>query len=227
MAPAPIYVYGFCPRPPSGLTLPEGITQGTTVVVVDAIGAIAEMGIDLAPLQDDDQKLMAAVLSHDQVLQRVFAQTDVLPLRFGTQFADAEALHRYLQIHQGQHLNTLAALHDKAEYCVSLTPKPLTLPPLAPDLKGRDYFAAKKQRLQTQSDRQHHQHQQLETLLATWQQQGLTLHRGTPQAGTERLYVLASRQPSALSHPLSTAQTLAPDWDIQVSAPLPPYHFVD
>ena len=223
---SPIYVYGFCPMPQPALILPKGMAQDTTVVVVGTLGAIAELGVDLEPLQDDDQRLMAAVLSHDQVLQKVFAQTDILPLRFGTQFADGDILQQYLQTHQEQHLHTLATLRDRAEYCISLTPHPITLPPLASELKGRDYFAAKKQRLQTQSDRQQHQHQQLNTLVATWRQQGLTMHKGTSQQESERLYVLASRDPAEGSHLLNAAQTLAPDWDCTVSSPLPPYHFV-
>ena len=226
MPPSPIDVYGFCPLPQPTLTLPQGINQDTTVVVEGTLGAIAEMGVDLEPLQDDDQKLMAAVLSHDQVLQKVFAQTDILPLRFGTQFANGDALQQYLQTHQEQHLQTLATLRDQAEYGIALTPHPITLPPLAPELKGRDYFAAKKQRLQTQSDRQQQQQQQLNTLIAAWQQEGLTMQRGPSQQESERLYVLASHQPSEVSHLLNTAQTLAPDWDCTVSSSLPPYHFV-
>lgn len=220
-----VYVYGFCPVPAADLALPAGIAHSTLLVQGEALAAIAEVGLDITPLKDHDQQLMTAVLSHDRVLQEVFAQTTVLPLRFGTQFADLAALRLYLHRHQTPHLTTLATLQDQAEYCLHCIPKPLDLPPLAANLKGRDYFTAKKQRLQAQSDRQQAQQHQMDTLVETWQHQGRPLHV-TPADGTVKLYVLAERPSPTHPDPWPQVQAQLPDWEVQISDPLPPYHFV-
>ncbi|WP_008318063.1 GvpL/GvpF family gas vesicle protein [Leptolyngbya sp. PCC 6406] len=221
-----IYVYGFCPTPVSPWELPEGIANPTTLITVGAVAAIAELDLDVSGLKTNDQQLMTAVLSHDRVLQDLFAQTDVLPLRFGTQFSDPTALRSYLEQNGARHGMQLAQLRGKAEYRVELTPKSLNLPPLATELKGREYFAEKKRRLQVQGDYQRQQDQELAALIDYLQRHGQGLHLGTAQDGLERLYLLGSRQSEAVDADLAEAGMLAPGWTIHRSVPLPPYHFI-
>lgn len=220
-----VYVYAFCWVPAAPLELPQGIAAPTILVQAGALGAIAETDLDIATLKDNDQQLMTAILTHDRVLCDVFAQTTLLPLRFGTQFAGNEALHQHLQHHQQTYCDRLQTLRGQAEYLIKLTPRPLDVPPPEDNVKGREYFLAKKRRLQAQADAQAAQRQQFETLLSHLEQSCPALIHDAPQAEQERLHLLAGRDGQQLDRTLTTGQALAPDWEIQRSEPLPPYHF--
>jgi hypothetical protein len=220
-----IYVYGFCAiSPDRDLALPLGIAGQTEMIQVGSLGAIAEAHLDIPALKTNDQQLMTAILSHDRVLQAVFDQLPVLPLRFGTQFAQASALHDYLHRQQQPHLQRLGQLVDKAEYLLKLTPKPPDSPPLADALKGRDYFVAKKRRLQAEAAHQQAQQQQLQTLFTHLGQTHDAVVLGSAQDDRQRLHLLAHRD-NAMAENSSQWQAIAPAWDITCSDPLPPYHF--
>lgn len=223
---SPIYVYGFCPVPTRGtLELPEGIASPTYLTQVGDLGAIAEAGLDIPALKDNDQQLMTAILSHDRVLQEIFDQGSVLPLRFGTQFAHQAALAAYLQHHQTQHLQQLSQLASKAEYLIKLTPQPIGTPSPSETLTGRAYFLDKKRRLQAQTAHQQQQQQQLDALLAHLQQTYGDVVLSPAQEGQQRLHLLGDRQPTFVDSALGQWQAIAPAWEIDCSAPLPPYHF--
>jgi D-arabinose 5-phosphate isomerase GutQ len=221
-----IYVYGFCAVPNgAALTLPEGMTHPLTLMQTGQLGAIAETHLDIAALKDDDQQLIAAILSHDRVLQAVFEQVPVLPLRFGTQFVHPQALAAHLQAHQADYLAQLSQLADQAEYLLKLTPQEMTAPPPSDTLTGRDYFLAKKQRLQAQTAHQQAQQQQLEALLAHLEQVHGKVVLSPAQANQQRLQVLADRQPDWIARERLVWEAIAPTWQIDCSGPLPPYHF--
>lgn len=218
-----VYVYGFCAGPPAPPDLPPGLSQDTQYVSVGPLGAIVEMGLDVSHIQNNDQQLMTAVLSHDRVLQDIFAATDILPLRFGTQFADLAALQHHLQQHQSHYLQQLQHLQGQAEYSLTLMPQPVTPPPLESDLTGRAYFLAKKQRLQDQQARQQEQQAQMTTWIEQLQQQSVALQWREGTEGGDRLYALAPK--ATFDQTLAALLPLIPDWDVQISHPLPPYHF--
>ena len=220
-----IYVYAFCPSPLAPLSIPEGIAHPVQLVSVGLLGAIAEFGLDVSELKEDDQQLMAAVLKHDHVLGNLFAQTALLPLRFGTQFKGEGFLQAYLETHQETYLHRLEALSDKAEYLVKLAPKPVAPPPLAETLKGRAYFLAKKERLQIQTQAETQQEEELQQLLAHLQLTHVKYVQSPPHEGEERLHVLSMRDPAIATVQLSHWQQLIPSWQLYYSEPLPPYHF--
>jgi hypothetical protein len=218
-----IYTYGFCADSAGIQALPPGLNQDTQYVSVGPLGAIVEMGLDVSHLQNNDQQLMTAVLSHDRVLQDIFATVDILPLRFGTQFADLAALQHHLQQHQSHYLHQLQYLQGQAEYSLTLIPQPVTPPPLASDLTGRAYFLAKKQRLQDQQVQQQQQQAQMATWIEQLQQRGIALQWREGTEGGDRLYALAPK--ATFAQTLAALAPLLPDWEIQISTPLPPYHF--
>lgn len=228
MADLRIYIYGFCAVPVGAdFELPAGIARQTYLIQAGALGAIAETHLDVQALKNNDQQLMTAILSHDRVLQEVFDQVPVLPLRFGTQFNQTSAVEAYLHHHQGQYLQRLAQLADQAEYLLKLKPKLIDPPPLSDALTGRDYFLAKKQRLQAQSAYQQTQQEQLQALMVHLQQRYETVALGSAPAGCQHFYLLAPRQKTVVETAGSRWQAIAPAWDISCSDPLPPYHFAD
>lgn len=221
-----IYVYAFCLVPDHPLALPQGIDKdGVHLITEGRLGAIAEFGLDVSEIKEDDERLMAAVLQHDHLLSQVFSQTVLLPLRFGTQFTSEASLKNYLQTHQTSYLERLASLVGKAEYLVKLAPKPLALPPLDDSLKGRDYFLAKKARQQTQTQLQTQQVEELQKFLDYLTKTGMACVHGTPHDGEERVHVLAQRDPAIAQTQMQTWQQMLPGWDVFWSEPLPPYHF--
>lgn len=218
-----IYVYAFCLTPPSHRTLPQGIAAMTQWVVESAVAAIVEPDLDVTPLKDDDQLLMTAVLSHDRVLCDAFAEATLLPLRFGTQFTDEASLRAHLRQHQQTYRQRLEALHDKAEYLLKLTPMPWVDEPLSGDLRGRDYFLAKKERLQRQSAWVEQRQRQLEALVAHWQASGVGVVESPAHEGQLRFHVLGDRDSDVDLK--QACQAIAPAWHSECSLPLPPYHF--
>jgi hypothetical protein len=223
-----LYVYGICALPPSSLPpLPLGLEGELQWVTEGNIAAIVEPGIDLEGLQADDPRLLTAVLSHDRVLCELFQLMPLLPLRFGTQLTSMEALTAHLLEQQATYEAKLQALAGKAEYQIKLTPTAITLPPLPEGLQGRDYFLAKKQRLQAQTTAQDQQQTQLQALLEeVHQAYGPGVEAGS-STGEAKVYVLVeqNRAPD-LQQWLAQAQGQVPHWEISLSPPLPPYHFV-
>ncbi|HEY9763395.1 MAG TPA: GvpL/GvpF family gas vesicle protein [Trichocoleus sp.] len=228
MAPeAPLYIYAVCWVPEKGLVLPPGIERDTVLIEQAGLGAIAEPGLDLAALEADDQRLLTAVLTHDQVICDLFQQTTLLPLRFGIQLTSQVGLEAHLQENQKNYRRKLALLADKAEYQIKLVPAEVALPPLPEGLTGRDYFLAKKSRLQAQSEEQQRQQEELSHLMATLQPIYPNLQTATSDEGILRLYLLLnSSQAKELLLQAELWQRQMPRWQLNLSEALPPYHFV-
>ena len=223
---AMIYVYALCPSPLTPLSLPEGIAHDEVdLVVVGTLGAITESDIDIAQVNEDDVKLMDAVLAHDRVLGHMFPQTPLLPLRFGTQFKDEVALESFLENHETTYRDRLDTLQDKAEYLLKLLPKPVVMPAIDGDLKGRDYFLAKKHRIQAHTDALNQQGDELQAFLVALEHEKIPHVQSAPQNGEERLHILLTRDADTTQSLINEWQKCLSTWQLVCSEPLPPYHF--
>ena len=221
-----IYLYALCPSLVGFSDFPEGIgTAPIEVITVGPLGAVIERDVDIAQIQADDTQLMTAVLAHDRVLGHLFTQTPLLPLRFGTQFKDIDSVKTVLSTQGETYRQKLDYLQDKAEYLVKLLPQPLELPAIADDLKGRDYFLAKKQRLQDHSTALNEQTEDLQNFLSSLQAANIPLVQSAPQDNEERLHVLLSRDVGRTQQLMASWQVQLPTWQLICSEPLPPYHF--
>jgi hypothetical protein len=230
-----MYTYLFLQTPSQPLELPPGILSPLDLVGNENLSAVVEPGLALGTIEQEDTQLLQAVLSHDRVIQRLFQQVPVLPLCFGTCFQGQDALMTHINQYQDFYSQQLDRLQGKAEYTLkgcpleltseldTTAPKPSDDPPVEPS-RGRDYFLAKKQQYLQQSDRRSQQQTQWETLVAA-------IQRAYPDAlyqpGEERLHLLVShvRFPH-LQKQLAQWQTQAFYWELNLSEPLPPYHFV-
>ena len=219
-----MYTYAFLSTIPS--ELPEGILSLLQIISVDGLAALVEP--DLAPeaLQENDQQLVRAVLSHDRIIRELFEQTTVLPLRFGTCFTSRQGLIEHLEANSAEYLIKLEKLQGKAEYALKLTPIAFPEAAIGSEVKGKDYFLAKKQIYQAQAAWQVEQQRELEALFEAIAQQHSWV-RGEVDNGIERIYLLGDRQ-SELWSPasLKTWQLHSAHWELVLGAPLPPYHFV-
>lgn len=223
---SPVYVYGIVALPLQTIP-PLGFQAEVTLVEVGPIAAVVEPDLDVAAMQADDQQLLTAVLSHDRVICELFQSQSILPMRFGTQLASATKLRQHLTAKGATYTQKLTYLAERAEYQLKLVPQPVPLPPLAEGLKGREYFLAKKQRLQQQSQQQQQQQQDLARLLAQIDTAYPQRVQCPPGEDEQKIYLLLATDEAAQLQQY-TADWLArsPGWQLSWSEALPPYHFV-
>jgi len=222
-----IYVYTFVQLPKQPLHLPPGINSRLEIVQVGAIAAIAEPDLPLEALQTSDEKLLQALLQHDHIIQSVFQQTPVLPLRFGTCFPSIAALQAHLTENCDRYAHQLIALANKAEYTIELTPPDLPKAAIAPDLKGKEYFLAKRRLYEQQSQAQAKLQLQQRDLIELLAQLGKLHPLSAPEASICKVCLLVEAPPSRLKTAISRLQQHYTDWQIRCSEPLPPYHFLE
>jgi hypothetical protein len=221
-----MYTYAFLFN--SGLLpdLPEGIWGSLDLIGADRLAALVEPGLSAEALQQSDRQLMQAVLSHDRVIQEVFQQTTVLPLRFGTYFISRQGLLDHLHTHQQTYIDKLTQLQGKAEYVLKLNPLPYPEAAITAETTGKNYFLAKKQRYQDQAHWQQQQQAELDHLSALLETR-YPINRAEPNGtAPERIYLLADLLANDPLERLPDWQQTCPSWGLSLSDPLPPYHFV-
>lgn len=233
-----MYIYAFLKLPNNSLQLPPGIEGNLQVVASELtgenVGAIAEPGLtSLTAIEQDEQRLMQAVLTHDRVLCELFHQTTILPLRFGTIFRSAADLIAHLNQQQQTYLTKLNQFEGKAEYTLKVVPLDAPIAPTTSEAKGKAYLLAKKQRFslvqefQNQQSREWASLQQAIAATQLFQASGFLPITGEPQGTTNRLYLLIPKnQESLLLDLVQNWQQTYPTWQLFLSEPLPPYHFV-
>jgi hypothetical protein len=227
-----MYTYAFLPNPAVPLDLPVGIVSSLKLISEGKVAALVEPELVVEPLQQDEERLIQAVLCHDRVIRQVFEQTAVLPLRFGTCFVSHQGLQEHLQAHALEYSQKLTDLQGKAEYTLKLSPLELTEPLLSSDLsdlKGKDYFLAKKQRYQTLAEQQQQQQSEFQQIVGAIAASYPDRVFGESKAkdGVERVYLLCDRQEEpALHQHLKDWQVQCRHWQLELGTALPPYHFV-
>jgi hypothetical protein len=225
-----MYTYALLKPPISPLEMPKGIAGEVELIGTPELVAAVEPDLsetDLKQLEQDDQQLMQAVLSHDRVIQSLFQQTTILPLRFGIQFASRQVLLSHLEAQQQEYLEALFQFEGKAEcslVCEAIAPPETEI---APEITGKSYFLAKKEQYQTQAEYQRHQQQELTTLLQQINQFYPQFTFSQNQTGAKKIYLLIDRAEAAtLSQQFQFWQKQTNCWNIALSELHPPYHFL-
>jgi hypothetical protein len=227
-----MYTYAFFKTPDTALVLPPGIAGDVQVVGNAQVSALVESDLNLELVQQDDTRLVQAVLTHDRIICELFWQTPILPLRFGTWFVSLESLLAHLTTNQAAYTAKLTQFDGKAEYTLKLVPQELNEVPIASELKGKAYFQAKKQLYAAQVANQAQQALELEQLLALVKQiyPQYCCHVASPdapQSDVQKIYLLSDRQQEdALYHHLQNWQNQSSHWELILGEALPPYHFV-
>lgn len=222
------YTYAFLETPTTVLDLPMGIGDRVLLISHAGLSAIVEPEVFLDLLQNDDKRLIQAILSHDQVICELFRKTTILPLRFGTVFPSKESLLTHLKTHAEEHLKKLRQLKGKAEYSLKLIPRTIDEPVITLPSGGRQYFLAKKQRYQIQQDFRIAQTAEWEKVIHLITQTYQSVIFIQPQGEEARIYFLVSRQDEPLlTEQFFSWQKTCPRWELQLEAALPPYHFIE
>jgi len=225
-----MYTYAFLSSCSPPLDLPPGIADAPVLFREADLAALVEPELDLNSIQQNDQRLIQAVLCHDRMIRAAFEQTTVLPLRFGTSFVSPQGLQAHLQAHQAEYRQKLIAFKGKAEYGLKLTASESPAgseTAIATEVKGKAYILAKKKRYQTLREPQQQQQAELQRVIAAIALTYPDYVSGPSQEGVERVYLLSDRQqePRLYQH-LQAWQTLSTGWKLQIGEALPPYHFV-
>ena len=217
-----MHVYALINTPTQALELPAGVSGKLQLVTQEAIAAVVEPDLLLETLQQDDATLLQAVLAHDRVIQAVFRQTTVLPLRF-TSFPTLDELVADLKTQQHAYLTALARLARKVEYCIQFIPIELEESSISSDLKGKDYFLAKKRQLQAQQQQWNLQLQEFDRIAGA-----IALRHSTQiNAENQHLYVLINQEDSdKLEREVAVLQERCKLWQCAIGEALPPFHFV-
>ncbi|PZV18652.1 MAG: hypothetical protein DCF22_00970 [Leptolyngbya sp.] len=208
------------------LTLPEGTSETLQMVSNGALSIVVEPNLELETLQKDDALLLNAILAHDRIIRALFLQTTVLPLRFSA-FLSEEELIADLDTHQSRYLAYLKYFSGKAEYRLKLIPLEILEIPIPPGLKGKDYFRAKKQHIQTHQEQQQLQLAQFEQLLETINRI-CPVVLSTETATPEKILFLLAKQTGngTIQDVTKILQEHCTLYQFLVETALPPYHFM-
>ena len=224
-----IYAYAFLGTPEIPLELPVGMGGDRLLLIsTSGISALVEPGISVKSWENDDEKLIKAVVSHDRVLCELFAQTTVLPLRFGVSFVSEENLLSHLESHRLEYLEKLKEIEGKAEYTLKFIPKTFEEPKTPAKGKGKEYFLAKKQRYQTQQNFLESQASQWEEIAAEIKELHPTAVIMEPEGEELRKVhlLIGFQEESLLAEQFLTWQEFCSYWELQLGGALPPYHFI-
>lgn len=222
-----MYTYAFFKTPKTDLQFEQhGIAGQVEIIGTPTLSALVEPSLDLDEIQQNDHRLVQAVLTHDRVICDLFWTTAILPLRFGTWFVSPENLLEHLELHQDKYLAKLNQFEGKAEYRLMLMPIDRSQPELDP-LQEKESLSAKKQRYQQQLDKQTQQQRELKTVLnqVTLAYPNHILKESRSEG--EKLYLLVNREAEdTLYSRLEGWQNLCSSWELTLGEALPPYHFV-
>lgn len=226
-----MYTYAFLKTSTIPLTLPSGIENPVQTIGIAQVSAIVEPEISeskLNALQDQNEALIQAVLAHDRVLRELFLQTTILPLRFGTCFASRQGLLTHLDAYQQKYLEAIARFEGKAEYTLKLVPIKIADTSISAELKGKDYFLARKQQYQAQLEWQELQRKERETIIQQFATACSQYRLSSNSGDSEKIYLLVDRQnKDQLLEYFRNRQSQYFYWQLTLGEALPPYHFLE
>jgi len=198
------------------------------------LAAIVEEGFPAQACANSEAALIEAIVSHDRILLSVFAIQTILPLRFGTEFASEQALIQHLEKNQIGYLRAIDALKNKAEISLKLSATQSAPEPIPSELKGREYFLAKKEQSQQQQFIEQYLDRDRALLLQQLSDRGIQMFEKT----VDHYLLLCDRNfdlESSLEHWQAemgecdrTNQSKSQSknqWIWKISEELPPYHF--
>jgi len=222
-----LYTYCFLFAPDHSLILPQGFHGELILIEQNTIAAIVEPDLPREELEENDEALVQAVIHHDRVICELFGNLPVLPLRFGTYFRGKEDLLSHLEINAQSYQNKLQELSGKAEVTLKLTPIPFAENAPATQKTGKAYLKAKKQHYQEKLDYQNQQQAALEEFHQQISQIYPQIIHGKQKEGVECFYLLLNyTEFFVLDEAIEAWEKALQTWKIEVSDPLPPYHFL-
>jgi len=177
---------------------------------------------------------MRSIVEHGQVISRVFETHTVLPMRFSTFFRSEKQIANLILENQKELLEAFCRLRGKAEMrlkllCPSGALKPGTeqTPSLAASAAGNNYSNGTNGTLdpRSQSTANRLAEQVSEMFRPLEQQMSCRLNRSR-ELLVDCAHLIESEKVEKYQKVYSTASGHLKEWDLRLSGPWPPYHFL-
>jgi hypothetical protein len=171
-------------------------------------------------------------VDHARVIADCFKMSTVLPFRFGTVFADDEALRRSIRSNQRQFLNNIDRLRGKAEMhlkvmvddCCREETRPVLM-----DRVGKEYLTSLRENATRQRERQTRARAvsvQMHRMFAPLDEEVTCRRTDTGKMVLDIAHLIDHKGIERYQNKYSSASLLMKDCQMQISGPWPPYHFV-
>jgi len=227
-----LYTFAFFhPPTPTLQTCLEqipGIQGSLRVYATESLAAAVEPLGDLEELRRSDHVLLTSALRHDDVIQALFAQTPLLPVRFGTCFPSLDQLLGYLKEQSPSLLEKLRVLGHRAEYILKIHVDPLPVGTDELPRSGTDYLLSRQQHYRTYQSAQQQRQDEHAALLALWPPEWPQQSLSPLEQEWGRYTFLLSEEQAAVAQSLTEEwQQQHPHWHLHWTPPLPPYHWLN
>ena len=180
----------------------------------------------------------AAARDHARVIAGCFAQSTVLPLRFGTTFADDDALRRSVRSNQRHFLANVERLRGKAEMhlkvlvddgCAEIVGNQQTHGPAPAHSAGHEYLSHLRESASRQRERQSRARAlsvQMHRMFLPLAEEVTCKRMESGKMLLDIAHLVDRKTVERYQNKYSTATVQMKDCAMQLSGPWPPYHFV-
>jgi hypothetical protein len=134
-----IWVYAICDRP----SLPPPPARGLAEAPLEGLRSGPLQAVFSRHAGAAGEPEPGALWAHEQVVERLMADRAVLPLRFGSQVADEDALRQVLASGREEYVAALARVRGRVELGVRALARDAAASPAPAGPSGRDYVLAK------------------------------------------------------------------------------------
>lgn len=186
---------------------------------------------EYSPLDPLNQK---AAMDHARVIAECFKSSTVLPFRFGTVFADDEALRRSIRSNQRQFLANIDRLRGKAEMHLKVMLDdccPDQVRRAIPDAGtvGRQYLSNLRESASLQRERQTKARAvsvQMHRMFSPLAEEVSCKRTDAGKMLLDIAHLIENKCVERYQNKYSSASVALKDCQMQLSGPWPPYHFV-
>jgi hypothetical protein len=174
-----------------------------------------------------------AAVEHARVISDCFKLSTVLPFRFGTVFADDEALRKSIRSNQRQFLANVERLRGKAEMHLKVVLEDCAAHerarPVAMDRVGKEYLASLRESATRQRERQTKARAvsvQMHRMFSPLDEEISCRRMDSGKMLLDIAHLIENKGVERYQNKYSCAMQQLKDCQMQLSGPWPPYHFV-
>ena len=176
-----------------------------------------------------------AAVDHARVIGDCFKHSTVLPFRFGTVFADDEALRRSIRSNQRQFATNVERLRGKTEMHLKVVVEDCCRetqhyrPTLVPDRAGKDYLSNLRESATRQRERQTKARAisvQMHRMFNPLDEEITCRLTDNGKMLLDIAHLIDSKTVARYGNKYSSASQQLRECQMQLSGPWPPYHFV-
>lgn len=218
-------------RKPIPMEAVTGI-QGNQIFLYPA----SDLAVIVSEYSPSESLTQQAGVEHARVISDCFKTSTVLPFRFGTVFADDDALRRSIRSNQRQFLTNIERLRGKAEMhlkvvlddCCRDQTRRYTAPSPAPAV-GRAYLSNLRENAALQRERQTKARAvtvQMHRMFLPLAEEVTCRRLETGKMLLDIAHLIDSAGVERYQNKYGSASVLMKDCQMQLSGPWPPYHFV-